>query len=100
MAQMTIEFYSDSPVSVRDGSAIEGHLISSVDVAAASTTVAHAGPVASATYAVVVTDFAAFIEIGAGNQDCSSTRRAQLAAGAARGFELKPTDTLSYRSIT
>lgn len=99
MAQMTIEYYSDSPVSVRNGSVIEGLLISSVDVTSASTTPAHSSAVASATYVVVVTDFDAFIEIGSGNQDCGSSRRAQIPANSIRGFEIKPSETLSYRSI-
>ena len=99
MAQMTIEFYADTPVGVREGAAIDGKLISSVDVTTASTTVAHAAPVGGASYIVVTSDFAAFIEIGSGNQDCTSTRRAHLLAGSARPFEVKGTDTVSYRSI-
>ena len=99
MSQMTIEFYEDSPVSVRDGSVIEGVLISSTDVTSASTTVAHASVPDNATYAVVVTDFAAFIEIGSGNQDCTSSRRAFIPANSARAFAVKPTDTLTYRSV-
>ncbi len=99
MAQMTIEYYENSPTSVTNGSVIEGVLISSTDVTSASTSVAHSAVPDNATYAVVTTDFDAFIEIGNGNQDCTSARRAQIGAGSSRGFAVKPTDTLTYRSV-
>lgn len=99
MAILTIEFFEDGPITTAFGEAVYGSLISSVEDISLSTTVEHVPVPDNALYCTVYSDTACYVEIGSGNQDCGSTRRSTIPAGSGRDFKVKPTDTVSYRTI-
>ena len=100
MALLTIEFFDDGPETTNAPQCVYGTLISSVEDTSLSTTVEHAAVPDNALYCSIYTDTAAYIEIGSGNQDCAAGRRSTIpGTGQRYDFKVKPTDTVSYRSI-
>lgn len=99
MAILTIEFFEDGPITTNSTESVYGWLISSVEDLSLSTTVEHAAVPDNALYCAIYSDTACYVEIGNGNQDCGSTRRSTIPAGARIDFKVKPTDTVSYRTI-
>lgn len=100
MAILTIEYFTDHNPSTRAEQCVYGSLISSVEDTSLTTTPEHSTVPAGALYASIYSDTACYIEIGNGNQDCGSTRRSTLPAGSRLDFSVRPTDTISYRSIS
>lgn len=99
MALLTIEFFEDAPIRTRDGALVYGNLISSAEDTSFNTTVEHVSIPKNALYCMVYSDTAAYIEIGVGNQDVTSSRRSTIPAGAFRDFAVDSGQTISYRSI-
>ena len=101
MALLIVEFYEDAPfMASRNESVIYGKLISSTEDTSLSTTAEHVSVPDNAQYCAVSTDTACYIEIGSGNQDVASGRRTYIAADQRLDFAVKPTDTVSYRSVS
>ncbi len=100
MPLLVIEFFEDGQETTNAPQCVYGNLISSVEDTSLSTTVEHAAVPDNALYATIYTDTLAYIEIGNGNQDVTSTRRSIIPTGIRYDFKVKPTDTISYRTVS
>lgn len=100
MALLIIEWYEDAPKLSNSGDKIYGRLLSSTEDTSLSTSADNATKPGNATYCSIATDTASYVEIGVGNQDVASGRRALLLANERRDFALNNADTVvSYRSV-
>ena len=100
MARLTVEFYEDERITTNNSQPAYGRLISSSEDTTLSTTVEHATVPGNAQYVRIVTDTDVYVEIGNGNQDCGSTRRAWIPSSIGMmDFVVRATDTVSYRSV-